>query len=259
MPRRFEGLRCLVTGGTRGIGHAVAERLAIEGGHVTITGRDIDSVGLAADSLAAATGGHVQGLACDLSDPDLIRAMTDEIGCAGSPLDVLINNAGTATINRFTDITLEELDTVLSVNLRGTFLLTQQCVRMMFADDANIVNVSSQAGYQGQPLVSHYSASKAALLGLTKSLAKELAPRIRVNAVCPGIIETDLIEADFLRQSEILDQTPGAVRDRTLGSIPLGRFQAADRIAAAVAYLGSREAADITGQTVHVSGGMTMT
>ncbi|MFE0176166.1 SDR family NAD(P)-dependent oxidoreductase [Streptomyces sp. NPDC059002] len=259
MTGRFTGRTCLVTGGTRGIGRDVARRLVQEGGDVLITGRSDGPLADAVEELDGAGPGSVSGIRCDLADPASVRALAAESLARSGRVDVLVNNAGTATLHRFTDVPEHDLDEVWAVNVRGAFVLTQLLVpAMTAAGDGAVVNVSSQAAVQGQALISHYAATKAALLGLTRSLAVELAPAVRVNAVCPGIVETDMITEDFRRQGGLLGSDAGAVRDTTLAGIPLGRFQQGSTVAATVAFLASADAADITGQTWHVDGGMTI-
>ncbi|MFJ2766880.1 SDR family NAD(P)-dependent oxidoreductase [Streptomyces sp. NPDC087300] len=259
MTGRFTGRTCLVTGGTRGIGRDIAHRLVQEGADVTITGRSTGPLDDAVRELKGAGPGSAHGIRCDLADSGSVRALAGEALERYGRVDVLVNNAGTATLHRFTDVPEPDLDAVWAVNVRGAFLLTQLLVpAMAAAGDGSVVNVSSQAAVQGQALISHYAATKAALLGLTRCLAVELAPAVRVNAVCPGIVETDMIAEDFRRQGDLLGTAADAVRDTTLAGIPLGRFQRGAGVASAVAFLASRDAADVTGQTWHVDGGMTI-
>jgi NAD(P)-dependent dehydrogenase (short-subunit alcohol dehydrogenase family) len=190
--------------------------------------------------------------------PDSIQHLLDSVTKELGVVHAMVANAGIATLQRFVDLPLSEWDEIMRVNARGVFLCGQIFARhMLDHGGGRIVNISSQAGHQGQALVAHYCASKAAILGLTKAMALELAPRVQVNAVCPGIVETDMIAADFRRQSEILGLHTEEVARRTLARIPLGHFQSATSVAAAVAFLLSEAAADITGQAIHVNGGMT--
>lgn len=258
MSERFIQRTCLVTGGTRGIGRDIARRLVQEGADVLITGRSEGPLTEAVKELDGAGPGSAHGIRCDLADTGAVRALAAEALERSGRVDVLVNNAGTATLHRFTDVPERDLDEVWAVNVRGAFLLTQLLVpAMAAAGDGAVVNVSSQAAVQGQALISHYAATKAALLGLTRSLAVELAPAVRVNAVCPGIVETDMITEDFRRQGGLLGTGADAVRATTLAGIPLGRFQKGTTVAATVAFLASPDAADITGQAWHVDGGMT--
>ncbi|GAA3797873.1 3-oxoacyl-[acyl-carrier-protein] reductase [Streptomyces coacervatus] len=253
----FSGTNCVVTGGTRGIGEAVARRFVRAGATVVLTGRTADAAQEAAEQLSERGPGKAYGLGFDLASPDAVVAAADQMEELLGGIDVLVNNAGIATLHRFVDVPVGDFDAVFAVNVRGSFVLSQAVAQSMADRGGAIINISSQAGHQGQALVSHYAASKAALLGLTKCMALELAPAIRVNAVCPGIIETDMIQEDFKRQATLLGGEAEQVRDRTLARIPLGRFQQAEAIADAVAFLASPAAQEITGQVLHVNGGMT--
>ncbi|GAA3167119.1 3-oxoacyl-[acyl-carrier-protein] reductase [Streptomyces virens] len=254
---RFSGMKCVVTGGTRGIGEAIGRRLVSEGATVVVTGRTEESALSTAQALSEEGPGKAYGLGFDMGSVEEVSAAAPRIEELLGEVDVLVNNAGIATLHRFLDVPVADLDDVLAVNVRGPFLLSQHIAGGMAGRGGAVINISSQAGHQGQALVSHYATSKAALIGLTKCMALELAPHVRVNAVCPGIIETEMIERDFSRQAELLGVTADDVRQRTLAAIPLGRFQEASAVADAVAFLASPEATEITGQIIHVNGGMT--
>ncbi|MEV0223915.1 glucose 1-dehydrogenase [Streptomyces sp. NPDC050704] len=254
---RLSGMKCVVTGGTRGIGEAICRRLVSEGAMVVLTGKIDESAHTTAQALSEEGPGKAYGLGCDMGSVEEVNAAASRMEELLGEVDVLVNNAGIATLHRFLDVPVSDLDDVLAVNVRGPFLLSQHIARSMTSRGGAVINISSQAGHQGQALVSHYATSKAALIGLTKCMALELAPNVRVNAVCPGIIETEMIERDFSRQAGLLGVTAADVRQRTLARIPLGRFQDAGAVADAVAFLASNEAREITGQVVHVNGGMT--
>jgi 3-oxoacyl-[acyl-carrier protein] reductase len=255
---RLDGRRAVVTGATRGIGRAIAARLARDGAQVLITGTNLERAEVAASELAKETGTPVHAAACDVSVEEDVRQLRRNAVELFGEVDVLVNNAAVAARNRVTDIPLQEWERVFAVNVTGTFLAVRELVPLMTGDRANIVNIASQAGKLGEALLVHYSASKAAQINMTKSLALELAPRIRVNAVCPGVIETDMILEHYQVQSVLRGITPEAVRDEIVARTPLARLQTPRSIAAVVAWLVSDDALDMTGQSVNVAGGMVM-
>lgn len=248
----------VVTGGTRGIGYAIAHRLAADGVHVMITGTDEERAAQAARSIADSTSSAVVGVRCDVSVEDDVASMASRAAQIFGEVNVLVNNAAIALRGHLTDISLVDWNKIFATNVTGTFLVTRSLVPLMSSAGASIVNVASQAGKRGEALLSPYAASKAAQLNLTKSWALELAPRIRVNAVCPGVVETDMILEHYQVQAAIRQIKPEEVRAERLAEIPLGRFQSAQSIAAAVAWLASDEASELTGQSINVVGGMIM-
>lgn len=251
-------LTVVVTGSTRGLGFAIAQWLVHHDATVVVTGRRQENVDRTAARLLEEGPGRALGITCDVTRPDSVQHLLDAATKELSVVHAMVANAGVATLARFLDLSLAEWEEIMRVNARGVFLCGQIFARHMLEHGGGrIVNISSQAGHQGQALVAHYCASKAAILGLTKAMALELAPHVQVNAVCPGIVETDMIAADFRRQSEILGLDAEEVARRTLARIPLGHFQSATSVAATVAFLLSAAAADITGQVIHVNGGMT--
>lgn len=246
---RLEGKRALVTGGNRGIGRAIALRLADEGADVAVcASRSVESAEVVADEIRE-KGRQALGLAADVSVADqvdaLVKATLDGLG----GVDILVNNAGINRDGLLARMKEADWDAVLDVNLKGAFLCTKAVARpMMKARAGRIVNLSSVVGLMGNAGQANYAASKAGLLGLTKSTAKELAGRgITVNAVCPGFIPTEMTEA-----------MPDQAKEALLGMIPAGRPGSTDDVAAAVAFLASDDAAYITGQAIVVDGGMVM-
>ena len=235
----------LVTGSTRGIGRAIADVLAANGAHVAVVGRDAGR----AESVAGEIGHESRGYACDVADGAQVTALVAQVEKDFGTLDILVNNAGLTKDNVLFRLKDEDWDQVLDANLRGAFTAIRAAARgMMKRRWGRIVNISSVVGITGNKGQANYAASKAGLIGLTKSIAKELASRnILVNAVAPGFIETDMTAA----------LTPDA-RQALLQQIPLERLGTPRDIANAVAFLASDAASYITGQVLVVDGGMVM-
>ncbi len=239
------GRTALVTGSTRGIGKAIAETLAGAGARVAVVGRDQAR----AAEVAATIGGGAQGFGADVGDPASVVALVEGVEAAFGQVDILVNNAGLTKDNILFRIKDEDWDTVLDANLRGAFVAIRAASRgMMKRRWGRIINIASIVGITGNKGQANYAASKAGLIGLTKSVAKELGSRnILVNAVAPGFIETDMTAA----------MTPEA-RAALSGQIPLDRLGSPQDIAATVAFLASDHASYITGQVLVVDGGMVM-
>ena len=242
---RLDGKVAMVTGSTRGIGRTVAETLAGAGARVAVIGRD---QGRAAQA-AAEIGQGAQGFACDVGSAEQVDACVAAIEKALGPIDILVNNAGVTKDNVFLRLTDADWDTVLEANLKGAFRTIRAASRgMMKKRWGRIINVSSVVGLIGNKGQANYAASKAGLLGLTKSIARELASRgITANAVAPGFIETDMTAALTPEQREALAK-----------NIPLERLGSPADVAAAVLFLASEGAGYITGQVLVVDGGMVM-
>jgi 3-oxoacyl-[acyl-carrier protein] reductase len=233
-----------VTGGARGIGRAIAETLARCGARVAIA--DLD---LAAAEKTAGEIGEARGFACDVSDPAAVTMLIQTVEDAFGSLDILVNNAGITRDNLMARMKDEDWDAVMAVNLRSAFVAIRAAQRgMMKRRFGRIVNIASVVGLMGNKGQANYSASKAGLIGLTKTAAKELASRnILVNAIAPGFIQTAMTE-----------KLPEEARAALAAQIPLARLGDPQDIANAVAFLASDLASYITGQVLVVDGGMVM-
>ncbi|HEY8190699.1 MAG TPA: 3-oxoacyl-[acyl-carrier-protein] reductase [Micavibrio sp.] len=241
----LSGKCALITGATGGIGAAIATALHAQGAVVGISGRNDGKL----KELAAALGDRVHILPADLSDLTQIEGLVKSAAEAMGKIDILVNNAGLTKDNLSLRMKAEDWDEVIRVNLTATFLLAQACQRgMMKARWGRIINISSIVGATGNPGQCNYAASKAGLVGWTKSMAAEIASRnITVNCIAPGFIATAMTDA-------LTDDQKAKIN----GTIPMGRMGAPAEIAAAALYLASDEAAYVTGQTIHVNGGMAM-
>jgi 3-oxoacyl-[acyl-carrier protein] reductase len=239
-----EGKVALVTGGSRGIGKSIAEHLAAAGARVAVVGRDTDRASAAA---AALPGEGHRGYGCDIGDPAAIEPLVKAVETDFGSLDILVNNAGITQDNLLVRITDEQWDTVVDTNLKGAFLLIRAAARgMMRRRAGRIINITSVVGLTGNKGQANYAASKAGLIGLTKSVAKELASRnILCNAIAPGFIETEMTA----------NLAEGA-REGLMGQIALGRLGTGDDIAGVVRFLAGPAASYMTGQVVVVDGGM---
>ena len=239
----LSGRVAVVTGSTRGIGRAIAEMLAGCGAKVAVVGRDRAK----AEEVAGALSKDARGFACDVGDPASVATLVEDVEKSMGSLDILVNNAGVTKDNILFRIKDEDWDAVLDTNLRGAFVAIRAASRgMMKRRWGRIINIASVVGLVGNKGQANYAASKAGLIGLTKSVAKELASRnILANVVAPGFIETDMTAA----------MTPEA-RQTLSGQIPLERLGAPQDIAGMVAFLASEHAAYITGQVFVVDGGM---
>ncbi|HEY2711796.1 MAG TPA: 3-oxoacyl-[acyl-carrier-protein] reductase [Chthoniobacterales bacterium] len=246
---RFENQVAIITGAGRGIGHAIAVRLATEGARVACVSRSEANAQRTADEINAAHTDAAKAYAVDVSDHAAVQQTASRILKDFGRADILVNNAGVTRDGLSMRMSIDDWDQVIDTNLKGAFSFTQAVMRGMIKQrSGRIINISSIAGLTGNPGQANYAASKAGLIGLTKTLARELASRgITVNAVAPGFIVTDMTEV-------LSDQ----IKEAILPKIPLGKFGQGEDIAAAVAFLASAEANYITGQVLTVDGGMVM-
>lgn len=236
----------IVTGSTRGIGKAIAQKLHALGAKVVITGRTQEQC----DKVAQELGGtNLLGVATDVSDAASVKNLVEKVKTAFGQIDILVNNAGITQDNLLLLMSEEQWDSVFKINMKGTFLVTKAVAKQMLRKSyGRIINITSVVGVSGNAGQANYSSTKAGVIGFTKSVARELAARkITVNAVAPGFIESDM--------TDVL--TP-EVKEAARKGIPLESFGKTEDIANAVAFLASDEASYITGQVLHVDGGMVM-
>ena len=239
------GMTALVTGASGGLGSAIARGLAAQGARLALSGSNAAKL----EAFAAELGGDHVPLVCDLSDGAAVDQLVPQAVAALGKLDILVNNAGVTRDNLAMRMKDDEWDQVIRVNLEAAFRLCRAAAKpMMKARFGRIVSITSVVGQTGNPGQANYAASKAGLVGMSKALGQELASRgITVNCVAPGFMA-----------SAMTDVLPEAQKTALLGKIPAGALGTGDDVAAAVAYLASREAGYVTGQTIHVNGGMAM-
>jgi len=245
--QRLEGKTALVTGASRGIGAAVALRLASEGATVVVNYSGSREAALGVVEAIIAAGGRASAVQADVSDPVACTALVEGVAAEYGAIDILVNNAGITRDNLLLLMTESEWDSVMAVNLKGAFLMSKAVLRgMIKRRRGSIVSISSVVGRRGNAGQANYSAAKAGLLGFTKSLAREVASRnVRVNAVAPGYIETEMTAA-----------LPDAARKALIDQIPLGRIGTPETVADAVVFLAGDTASFITGAVIAVDGGL---
>jgi 3-oxoacyl-[acyl-carrier protein] reductase len=246
---RLENQNAIVTGAGRGIGHAIAVRLASEGARVACVSRSEENAKRTADELNAARPDSAKAYAVDVADHAAVQKVGAQILEEFGKIGILVNNAGVTRDALAMRMSIEDWDTVINTNLRGAFNFTQAILRSMVKQrSGRIINISSVIGLIGNAGQTNYAASKAGLIGLTKSLARELASRnITVNAVAPGFITTNMTAG-------LSDEIKNTIQSK----IPLGKTGTPEDIANAVAFLASAEASYITGQVLCVDGGIVM-
>jgi len=237
-----------VTGASRGIGRAIAERLARDGRHVVGVARSVDNLKDTALAVSAA-GGRFEAMACDAGDAGALSALVEGVAERHGRLDILVNNAGITKDGLLLRMSDQDFDSVINVNLRSAFVACRAAARpMMKGRFGRIVNIGSVSGLMGNAGQVNYAAAKAGLVGLTKSIARELGSKgITANVVAPGFIETDMTAV-----------LPPQVKEQALPGIPLKRFGTPSDIAAAVGWLTGEDGGYVTGQVIVVDGGMAM-
>ena len=243
----LKGKTALVTGATGGIGGAIASALHAQGATVAISGRQVDKL----EALAGELKDRVHICPCDLGDKQQVGKLIEEATAKLSRLDILVNNAGLTKDNLFMVMKDEQWDDVIAVNLTSTFMLMRAAIRGMMRAKTGygrIINISSVSGILGNPGQGNYEASKAGMIGMTKSVAREVASRgITANCIAPGFIKTPMTDALNEKQVAVIKE-----------AIPAQTFGSPADIAAAAVYLASEEARYMTGQTLHINGGMLM-
>ncbi|HEU4877551.1 MAG TPA: 3-oxoacyl-[acyl-carrier-protein] reductase [Sphingomicrobium sp.] len=242
----LSGMTALVTGASGGLGSSIARALSAQGARLALSGSNVDKL----NAFAAELGGDHVALPCNLSDPAAVDALVPQaVEALGGKLDILVNNAGITRDNLAMRMKDEEFASVIQVNLEAAFrLMRSACKPMMRAKFGRIISVTSVVGVTGNPGQANYVASKAGLIGMSKAVAQEVASRgITVNCIAPGFMTSAMTDA-------LNDQQKAGILSR----IPTGAMGTGEDIAAGVVYLASREAGYVTGQTLHVNGGMAM-
>ena len=254
MQADFTGKRVLVTGGSRGIGRGAVAAFLKAGARVAVNGRTADSTaggmadigaGGASERLLAAPGDVATAAGCEA----MVGAAIAGLG----GLDVLVNSAGIGKDGTIEDFDEAAWDETLDVNLKGTFFCIRTALAALRASQGNVVNVASDAGLMGQVGLIVYGASKGGVVNMTRAMALELAPQVRVNCVCPGYVDTDMVRRDYIEQAD----DPAAAEQEVLNFAPMKRMATVDEIATAILYLASDNAGFVTGSALQVDGGST--
>jgi|SRR5690625_727629 len=252
------GKTAIVTGANQGIGKAIAEKLASNGVKLLLV--DINkNIHHVSKEIEVKAQGKIYSFQADLTNEKSISQLIEYADHTLSSIDILVNNAGIMQTKPFMEITGDDWDNVLTINLKSMFLLSQQIVKDMLAKEkvGSIINVSSIAGRSGRPLAPHYAASKAGVISLTKSMAEAFGKQqIRTNAICPGVIKTPMMDEIYAARKEVGDSNN--VEERFLQQIKLNRLGTSDDIANTVLFLGSPISDYINGQAINVCGGYEM-
>lgn len=243
---RFRDQVVLITGGAAGLGAQLADDFADEGAIVVV-----------ADISAPASPRH-RYVTCDITDEQQVAELIRTVGSEYSRIDTLVNNAGVVSRGSAASISTRDWDRIFDINVKGTFLMTRESLPWLTGPTANIVNLASQAGVRAEKYLSHYCAAKAAVVHYTRALALELAPTVRVNAVCPGFVETDMSRLSLEQLATEIGAEYDDVRTARQSIIPLGRFQQPHDISAGVRFLASADAGEITGHILEITGGQTL-
>lgn len=255
---RFEGQTVVVTGGNKGIGYAIAERFASEGANLVIASVEPEVI----EAAKRLPGPEALGVICDVTDSDAVMELYQAAAARFGGIDVTIQNAGIITIAKVEDLTEDEWDATMAVNTKGVFLCCQQAIAHMRASGkgGRIINIASGQARDGFIYTPHYAASKMGVVGITQSLAKEVAlEAITVNAICPGIIKTDMWDYNDRVWGQMLGEYgPGELMAEWVQNIPMKRAGEGRDVAGLIAFLASEDASYITGQTINVDGGLIM-
>jgi meso-butanediol dehydrogenase / (S,S)-butanediol dehydrogenase / diacetyl reductase len=257
MPDRFSSKRVFVTGAAQGIGRAISTAFVNEGARVYLT--DLNGDGVAATASELGDEDVARGVQLDVTDSKAVRETVERAISDLGGIDILINNAGTITMKPTIELTEEEWDLNMDVNAKGVFLCTRAVLpHMLERGDGAIVSTASQAGKRGYKLFSHYCASKAAVINFTRAVAVEVAPHVRVNCVCPGIVNTDMMEREYAWENAMTGEPKESIKQRWMAGVPMGRFQEPEDVAGLTLFLASDAASEMTGQAVNITGGMVM-
>jgi NAD(P)-dependent dehydrogenase (short-subunit alcohol dehydrogenase family) len=247
----------VVTGAAQGMGFAIAQELGRKGYKLVLLDRQKDRLQEAKSSLER-QGMSVHPYSIDLLETDKIQPTIEQIGNDVGPFEVLVNNAGVNPLKPMDKVTSQDWDYVMGINVKAVFFLIQASIPYL-RDGGSIINIASVAAFSPRPLAVAYAASKAGVVSVTKTAAIVLAPRkIRVNAVCPGATDTDMLSRMADEMGEMGSTSPQSAMQSFIGAIPLGRLGAPDDVARVVAFLASDDAAYITGQAINVCGGWTV-
>jgi NAD(P)-dependent dehydrogenase (short-subunit alcohol dehydrogenase family) len=249
----------VVTGAAQGLGRGTAAAFLAEGANVILADINSDTVESAAAELDVDATGAAVPARCNVSREDDFRALVSRAVSQFGGIDHLVNNAGTITISPLVEIAEADWDRVIDVNLKGVFFGMKAVLpHMLERGSGSIVNIASQAGKRGNRFIAHYNASKAGVISLTQTAALEAAPHVRVNCVCPGVINTELQEQEYDVVSKLTGKTRETIKSEWIAGMPLGRLQEVDDVADAVLFLASDDARQTTGEALNVSGGMVM-
>jgi NAD(P)-dependent dehydrogenase (short-subunit alcohol dehydrogenase family) len=253
----FRNKVVFVTGSTRGIGRVIAIAFAEQGAKVAVNGTKENLCHNVVEEVDTA-GGEGVAVPGDISNSEVVRGCFKKILNDFGHLDILVNNAGIIYVEDCIDTTDQQWDRTMAVNCRGVFLCSREAARhMVERKSGKIINISSQLGKSGVAKYTHYCASKFAVVGFTQALAKELAPhRINVNAVCPGIVDTDMMDEELEVFKKITGKSEKELRQDFLNTIPLGRYETSEDVANLILFLASKGAAYMTGQSINVTGGI---
>jgi meso-butanediol dehydrogenase / (S,S)-butanediol dehydrogenase / diacetyl reductase len=256
----LDGRVTLVTGGGSGIGAAVARELTRAGANVIITDVSLESAQKVAQDIAATLGTEPMARRMDVTSDAEVTATVAELSGSVGPITILINCAGVSSMAPFLELTEADWDFNMDVNAKGVFLVTREVLRSMVANQEGcVVSIASAAAKGGGPYLAHYSASKWAVLGLTQSVAREIAySGVRVNAVCPGTVRTPMQDREVVWEGKLRGMEPEAVRQSYINYTPLGRLCEPEDVADVILFLCSERAKFMTGQALNVTGGMVM-
>jgi NAD(P)-dependent dehydrogenase (short-subunit alcohol dehydrogenase family) len=260
MTERFADRGVVVTGAAAGMGRAIAKAFLGEGARVVILDIDGERVNRTAEELAGdGATDRVTAMKCDVTSADEVAQTVARCEEHLGGIDVLVNNAGVITMHKCVDLSESDWDFVMDVNAKGVFLMVRAALPgMLEREKANIVNIASQAGKRGYKLFTHYCASKAAVIVFSKGVALEVAPKVRINCLCPGIVNTEMMDREYGWEEAMTGEPRAQIQARWLAGIPMQRFQEPEHIARVALFIASDDASEMTGQAINITGGMVM-